>query len=69
MLMSFREITGIRKIPELGVLGAIDLLSGAFTKMVTTAVLPAFSSGYFRVKSWLAGFACHIDLEWWFFFC
>lgn len=58
---------GIRKILGSSVLGIVYLLSGDFTKMVLAAVFITLPLSHILAENWLAGFAYHIDMEWWVF--
>lgn len=58
---------GIRKVMGSGVFNIVRLLSGEFTKMVAIAILISLPLSYLFLNNWLAKFASHIDLVWWYF--
>jgi len=58
---------GIRKVLGSSVWGIMVLLSENFTKMVLIAVFTSLPISYLIASRWLADFAFHIELEWWFF--
>ncbi len=58
---------GIRKTLGATNMSVIMLLSKDFTKVVLISLVLSLPISYFLTKSWLEGFAYHIDLQWWFF--
>lgn len=58
---------GIRKIHGSSELGIVFLLSGDFTKMVSTSLIIALPISYLILESWLQGFAVKVNLEFWYF--
>ena len=58
---------GIRKVLGSSNVGIIYLLSGDFTKMVSTAICIALPISYFITRHWLDSFAFKIELKWWYF--
>ena len=74
-LLGIAAFTVERRIKEIGIrktLGAseykiVRLLSTDFTLIVMLAIAISLPTGYILTHSWLAGFAYHVMLEWWFF--
>jgi hypothetical protein len=74
-LLGMAAFTVERRTKEIGIrktLGAseykiIRLLSTDFTLIVMLAIVISMPVGYVLTQSWLAGFAYHVMLEWWFF--
>jgi predicted permease len=64
---SRRKEIGIRKVLGSGEWGIVWLLSGAFTRIVLTAIFIALPISYLLTRNWLDSFAFSIDLEWWYF--
>jgi ABC-type antimicrobial peptide transport system permease subunit len=62
-----RKEIGIRKVLGSSQFGIVTLLSGEFTKMVFLSILIGLPVSYLIASSWLANFADHIDIEWWYF--
>ena len=58
---------GIRKILGARQVTIVRLLTADFTKMVLLAIVIGIPISYYLAKMWLANFAYHIDLEWWYF--
>jgi len=58
---------GIRKVLGASEFGIIYLLSTDFTKIVGVSIIVALPLSYIITRSWLAGFAFKISLEWWYF--
>lgn len=57
-----REI-GIRKVLGASETGLVALLSGEVIWLVVIANLLAWPAGYLLMRSWLAGFAYHVDIS------
>lgn len=55
---------GVRKVLGASVLNLVSLLASGVTKLILIAVLIAIPISWFAVKSWLAGFAYHIEVGW-----
>lgn len=58
-----REI-GVRKVLGASVFNIVYLLSSNFTKVVLVAILIAIPISWWAAKSWLQGFAYHIEVGW-----
>ncbi len=58
---------GIRKVLGASVAGITGMLTGDFLKWVLIACLIASPVAYYFIDKWLAGFAYHIDIQWWMF--
>ena len=58
---------GIRKVMGASIPGITTLLSKDFLRLVLIAVAIATPVAYYFASQWLAGFAYHIDVEWWVF--
>ncbi|CAG5003528.1 hypothetical protein DYBT9275_03172 [Dyadobacter sp. CECT 9275] len=61
-----REI-GIRKVLGATVYGIVALLSADFLKLVLIASVVAIPVAHYFMEQWLAGFAYHIEMQWWIF--
>ncbi len=58
---------GIRKVLGASVSGLATLLSKDFLILVIISCLIAFPFAWWAMNNWLAGFAYHINIEWWVF--
>ncbi len=58
---------GIRKVLGSGIFSIISLIAIGFTKLVMISLIIALPIGFLLARDWLAGFAYHIDVQWWFF--
>lgn len=58
---------GIRKSIGASTSNVLMLLSKDFVKTVLISMLVGIPIAYFAVKSWLQGFANHIEISWWLF--
>ncbi|GAB3698905.1 ABC transporter permease [Spirosoma flavus] len=58
---------GVRKVLGASVFNLTALLSKDFLKLVLIANGIAFPLAWWATNRWLAEFAYHIDIEWWFF--
>jgi putative ABC transport system permease protein len=58
---------GIRKVLGASVASITTLLSGSFIKLVLIGALIAIPVAFYFMKSWLDGFATHINMSWWIF--
>jgi putative ABC transport system permease protein len=58
---------GIRKVLGASVASITTLLSGSFIKLVLVGALIAIPVASYVMKSWLDGFATHINMSWWIF--
>lgn len=58
---------GIRKVLGASVAAITGMLASDFLKWVLVACLIASPVAYYFMDKWLAGFAYHIDIQWWMF--
>ncbi len=58
---------GIRKVLGASVTAITGMLTKDFLKWVLIACLIASPVAYYFMNKWLAGFAYHIDIQWWMF--
>ncbi|MBK7940118.1 MAG: ABC transporter permease [Lewinellaceae bacterium] len=58
---------GIRKVLGASVVGITSLLAKDFLKLVVIAIVIASPLAWWAMNQWLAGFAYHIDIQWWMF--
>jgi len=58
---------GVRKVLGASVGSIVTLLSADFLKLVLVAIVIASPVAYYAVRSWLLGFAYHVDLSGWIF--
>lgn len=58
---------GIRKVLGASAAGIAGLLAKDFLKLVVLAIVIATPLAWWGMSQWLAGFAYHINLQWWMF--
>ncbi|GEO09205.1 ABC transporter permease [Segetibacter aerophilus] len=58
---------GVRKVLGASVSSIIGMLSYDFLKLVFISAVIAFPLAWYAMKSWLTGFAYHIEISWWIF--
>ena len=58
---------GVRKVLGASAAGITGLLAGDFLKLVALAIVIASPLAWWGMNRWLAGFAYHIDIQWWMF--
>jgi putative ABC transport system permease protein len=59
---------GVRKVLGSSVINLVYLLSGNITKLILISIAIAIPLSWYAVKSWLAGFAYHVQVTWLVFF-
>jgi putative ABC transport system permease protein len=59
---------GVRKVLGASVFNLVYLLSAGITRLILIAIVISVPLSYYAVRSWLAGFAYHIQVGWIVFF-
>ncbi len=58
---------GIRKVMGASAVQVVQMLSGAFLKLVVIASCIAFPAAWWGMNKWLQNFAYRIEIQWWVF--